>query len=305
MLTALLLAGVTVTLPQTAEVPGTSVRLGAIAQLSGSPDQVALLADLELGYAPAPGYTRLFDRRSIEASLARRLPGVDLTFAGAASCRVAPRTEEIDGATLTAVARGELDRLFAGQEVELSLERGAPDLIVPQGEAGTLLQPVLEGRTLRGGTWTVPVQVLVDGTVYQTAWTHWEVAYWETRTVLARPVRRGQVLSPDFFEERRVRVQGTSLAAPLSPELFGTAIAVRDLPEGAVVTQQDVERPQVVQRGDRLVLEVRRGAIVARTPVIAATSARVGDRITVTTVESGHELRAFILSSELASFRLD
>jgi len=302
----LLLTGVTVTLPAEAEVRGTTIELGAIAQLQGPAEDVARLADFELGYAPGPGYTRLLERDLLQARLASQLPGVKLSWAGSDSCRVAPLTETISGLKMTELARVELSRLFSGEDIELSLERGAQDAIVPAGEQPATLVPVLQGRTLRGGTWSVPIQVLVDGSVYQTVWTSFDVAFWQTRPVLAMPVPRGTALEPAMFEERRVRVHGSSQGGPiLQPSALEAAIAVRDLAAGMAVTATDVQRPMVVQRGDLLTLEVRRGNITARTKVYARTSGRTGERIPVLSQENGREMRALVISSEIVRISLD
>ena len=94
---------VTVTLPTEARVSGMEIRLGDIATISGAdPVQVALVEAVELGYVPAPGYSRLFGREYLVRDVHARIESVEVVFAGAAQCRVYPRTELVRAADLRA-----------------------------------------------------------------------------------------------------------------------------------------------------------------------------------------------------------
>src|SRR5687768_12548967 len=122
LLLALLFGGVTVTLSPQAKVRGTEIALGSIAAVSG--DDAALVArvrELRLGYAPAPGYSRLLAGELLQAELTRTLPGTAVELKGAAACRVLPATEVVGGRAIEAAAKGELLRRLDGRDVELSL----------------------------------------------------------------------------------------------------------------------------------------------------------------------------------------
>ena len=106
---SLLLGTVTVVLPPEANVSGTELRLDAIAKVEGeNPAEVAAISSLHLGYAPAPGYSRLLDAQRLALDIERAAPNVDVVFQGARACRVWPETTSISGAAIEAVAREEL-----------------------------------------------------------------------------------------------------------------------------------------------------------------------------------------------------
>ena len=106
LITMLLQGDVTVTLPMEAHVRGTEVELGEIAEISGADTSVvASLRALELGYAPAPGYSRLFAARKIQEILSRKAPRVRVCFAGQPACRVYPEVTEISGTEIATAAK--------------------------------------------------------------------------------------------------------------------------------------------------------------------------------------------------------
>ena len=87
----LLLAGLTVSLSPQAMVRGTEITLGEIAMISGgTPEEVALVSQVHLGYAPAPGYSRLLQGGLIAQQVRKALPGEALLFMGSTTCRVKP-----------------------------------------------------------------------------------------------------------------------------------------------------------------------------------------------------------------------
>jgi flagella basal body P-ring formation protein FlgA len=295
ILAKVLLSGVTVTLPVEARVQGTEIELGEVAQVAGLDGElVARVRALELGYAPAPGFSRLLTADRIQQLLQRELPGLSICVAGERACRVWPEIEEIQPAEIEAAARAELARAFAQREAAFTLEQFVPLVKIPLGRQGHALQARVPASELSSGVLGVPVEILVDGVRYRTVWTSWRVEVWETRQVLARPVRAGEELAPAFFERARVRVTSDARPAPLVPAQVLGSVAKRDLARGEAVTALDVHRPAAVTLGSTLFLRVKKGAIEARVPALALETGLVGDRIRVRTTESGQELSATV-----------
>jgi flagella basal body P-ring formation protein FlgA len=59
-----------------------------------------------------------------------------------------------------------------------------------------------------------------------------------------------------------------------------------------------VRRAQLVRRGDLVQLQVKKGAVVARSTAIAAEDGMFGERIRVTTASSKRELTAVVVGRE-------
>jgi len=300
-----LLAGVTVTLPVEARVKGTEIELGELCLVAGLDGElVARVRALELGYAPAPGFSRLLTAERIKSELARALPAVEVRVAGERACRVWPEIDAISPGALEAAARAELLRAFAGKEATFTLSEPIASVKVPLGERDRQLSARVSATELHSGIIGVPVEVLVDGLRYRTVWISWRVDIWETRPVLSRPVRAGEELRPELFSRARVQIGRASEPEALDPRQVIGAVAKRDLAVGERVTVQDVHRPAAVTLGTTLFLRVKKGPIEARVSALALETGSVGERIRVKTVEAGQELVATIVGRDLCEISL-
>jgi len=308
MIIELLLAsisGVTVTLPVQAKVRGTEIELREIATVTGADAaEVALVEAVELGYAPAPGYSRVLVAERIRERLRQRLPGVEFEVVGERACRIWPEVVEVPGAELRDAARRELEKAFAGPATTITAQGEIPTVQVPAGTAApNYVARVRKGERASGAV-SVPVEVHVEGVRYRTVWTTWKVEVFEDRSVLARPVRAGQELSPGMFVNKRVRVPAGRKVMPLDRSMVIGAIAKRDLSQGELVTQLDVHRPTIVTLGEPLTLRVTKGPITAQITVQALESGSVGDRIRVRAAETGRELVATVRNRDLCELEL-
>jgi flagella basal body P-ring formation protein FlgA len=309
ILTSIVLAltgGITVTLPAAQSVAGTELELGAVATVTGTDQALVERArKVRLGYAPAPGYSRVLQRDLLAQELRSALGlDVELHMGGATACHVTPLTEDIDGDAVAGEARRAIAAMLTGREVELTLARPVADLVVPAAlEASSLRARPLE-RALRPGRRSVAVDVLVDGAPWRTVWTTWDVAEWTTVPALVTDVARGTTLSAGHFAPKRVPVGAAGAPAPLAASAYGHAVAARDLRAGDVVEDDDVQRVKVLSKGDLVSVEVVKGAITARALGEVQREARVGDRVSVVLRSTGREVTGVVLSRDLVRLRL-
>lgn len=306
MIAALLLTtGVTVSLPETVEVKGTELTVGVIAQVSG--EDAALVARVEavsLGYAPAPGFSRLLNQQHVASDLRRLMPSVEFKLAGAPRCRVTPVVVTVSATQVLEEAGATMRAAFAGADTRITSGGVLRDVVVPAARETFELRASLRERVPRAGSWSVPVEVLVDGAVYRTIWTQWNVEVWERCHVLRRNVRAGQALSYEDFELARVPVGKGRRSNALELEAFGDATALRALAKGEVITERDVKRTVVIKRGDTIGLQVRRGNVTVRTLAVALRDACVGDRLPVRLEKTGKEFMAVVTGPESVELRL-
>ncbi len=287
-------SGVTATLSAEAHVRGTEIELAEIARIAGlDPELVARVGALEIGAAPAPGYSRLLTQERVEDALRRALPGVEVRLEGRA-CRVWPAVAEVGARALEESARAALARAFAERDAAFALHEPLSSVKVPAGGVEPALFARVPAGELASGIIDVPVEIHVDGTRYRTIWTAWQVEVWETRPALARAVRAGEALAPDQFEPRRMKVVQETRPEPLDPIQVRGAVAKRDLAPGELVTSLDVHRPAAVTLGSQLFLRVKKGSIEASVSVVALETGAVGDRVRVKAIDSGKELSAFV-----------
>lgn len=296
---------ISVELPMEAYVIGTEIELGEIADIVGAnPDEVRLIESIELGYAPAPGYSRLLRADRIKNLLARKVPTLKIEMRGQRATRVWPQVVEIPDADVHTVALTELRRTYSKKDATFELASALPKIVVPAGAKSHDLRARVDETRLVSGHISIPVEILVDGAVYRTVWTNWKTEVYETVPVLTQRVRAGETLAPEMFARQRVRLTAGAKAKPLPLERILGAVAARDLAPGEVVTGIDVHRPALVALGDSIFLCVKKGGIEARVPAIAKSAGAAGDRIRVQTIDTRQELTAVVRTRDLAEIVL-
>ncbi|MEY2746155.1 MAG: hypothetical protein RL112_1197 [Planctomycetota bacterium] len=272
----------TIALKPEASVRGATVTLSEVADLSAlAPAEAARLGAIELGGAPAPGWTRRFDRAQVAAAVAAA--GSNAGVAGADSCKAAPATRVVEARELARVAEEALRARFAGLDCEIKATSEPKALVVPEPDdaASFQLKAVLDERASAGGAWTVGVQAWIDGQPWRASFATWEVQQYASQAVLVQPVRRGEAVPAGALELRRVKLAPAGAARGLSAEQAVGALAMRDLAPGAVVGAGDVQRERLVRRGEPIAVEVRKGAVAARSTMLAQEDGSLGDRVKV------------------------
>jgi flagella basal body P-ring formation protein FlgA len=291
-----------VSLRPDAEVRGQTVELGEIADVRcDSPEETQRLAALQLGFSPSPGALRVVKREDVAAAL--RAAGVSAAPAGAAQCRVRPRVETVTGREVEEAARRALSALFAGRDAEISVVRPAADLQVVAPERARELAADLGRREPLPGSFSVPVDVLVDGARAQTAWIALDVKLYERQPVAARDLLRGEALDASAWRLERAPVEAVGLR-PAQPEQLVGATCTRDLQRGARIGESDVRREPLVRSGDVVELEVLRGPIRARSRAVARGQAALGDRVEVQCGESQRRLVGVVVQRGLVRVEL-
>ncbi len=113
--------------------------------------------------------------------------------------------------------------------------------------------------------------------------------------VLNRTIERGEQIAPaDFSIESR----GPGLArGAIDAADAGGMEAARRLPAGTVVRRGDFIRPQVIHRGDQVVVALRSGALSITTAGRALSAGGIGDPVRVISLVSNRTLDAVVEGS--------
>ena len=298
---ALLIGGLTVTLPDAASVKGSEVELVEVAQLSGDPALVALAEDISLGWAPAPGYERTLHAAQVARRVRTALAGVDVTITGAARCKLAPEVQIVPAARIEAAARELLEERAGERELELALLEKIAPISIPVPERTLEVVARLDLALHASGPVQVPIELRVDGMPWRTVWTRWEIGLWAERLVLKRDVQRGETLSSQDLRRERVRLGATTEASSrgLRATALDGAVALRDLVTGSIVAAEDVQRPTAVERGAEVTVELVKGSITARWTGVALGSASIGERLEVSIADGTRTVRAIVVRADL------
>tara|TARA_R110002072_G_scaffold136119_3_gene278003 strand:- start:10125 stop:11057 length:933 start_codon:yes stop_codon:yes gene_type:complete len=305
ILLALTANDVTVTLPEATTVVGTELTVALVADVACDDAVIAKqIGEYGLGYAPAPGYSRLLQAARIQVQLAQAFPEVTLTFAGSTSVRVTPETTRVTVSDLRAEALRALRTHNGSTELEVVPRGSLTDLEVPRANETLTLNARLNDPILRSGNLNVPVEIVIDGVVWRTVWTAWQAGVFAQRPVLKVDVPRGTAITAALVEYQRVEVTTRPAASALKPEDMAHMQATRDLAAGHVVTESDVQRMHVLQRGDLVTLVVKKGRIEARSVATALEAGRIGDRVRVQVKSSGREVWATLVAKDLVEIVL-
>ncbi|MFN7920902.1 MAG: flagellar basal body P-ring formation chaperone FlgA [Bryobacteraceae bacterium] len=145
-------------------------------------------------------------------------------------------------------------------------------------------------RRSSGGTWYVPGAVVAEGRS-QPVWARVRLEFPCERWIAVSALRAGEAIRPG-----RVRVDARGSPDPcgvLAPEeeIVGW-VARRLIGEGQTVTRSTVERPPEVRRGDRVVVESRRGNARLEMQGTAELAGKRGDRVLVRNATTGQRLAA-------------
>jgi len=294
----LIWAGVTITLPAETKVMGTELSLGAVATIEcDDPLVAARVQALSLGYAPAPGFSRVLEAGVLLRQVRQAAPGVEVKFVGAGACRVFPETEMISGDAIENAARAGLAAHLGNRDLgdcTMELVTAIAGIEVPRGKQACSLEVAPQPAKPSAGPALVAVRLIVDGQTYRTAYTTWKVQAWREQPVLLRAVRAGETIDASMVELRRAPIDAALVSNTLdSVQVLGTA-AARELPAGRTLLTGDLVRPTIVKKGDILILIVNSGAVRVRTPVTAQQAGALGDRIKVVVQQSGRELNAVV-----------
>jgi hypothetical protein len=176
------LAGLSVSVSATGWVRGTEIELGELCRLGGADRALVERARvLSLGYAPAPGFSRLVTLARIRDELSRAFPGCAIEITGEGHCLARPEVEELLPAMIEAAARDELQQAFEGIQASFTLAEPLQALTIPRGQGPSTLRATVASGKRTSGTLGVSLEVSVDGRPYRTIWTKWRIDVWETR----------------------------------------------------------------------------------------------------------------------------
>ena len=227
---------VTVHMPEKVECRGVSLRLGDVVRVKGEDAElIAKIEEVDLGYMPAPKFSRAIDQGSVRATLEKAFPETAFSFTGKNKTRVYPKTQIIQAPQIEAAARSIIEPRFEGQDVEFALRAPIKAIEVPLGRTSTEVKGRQGSSTFGTQSQGVAVDILIDGELWRTQWTSWQVVTWQQVPVLTLPVQKGKTLTPAMFRMERRRQALTSAAAPLQPAEVVEAQAKRNLVPGEPV----------------------------------------------------------------------
>jgi flagella basal body P-ring formation protein FlgA len=288
----------TITLLSEAEVVGTVITLGEIAEidyhLSEEEGKARLdLEEINVGRAPLPGNFRQIAIGHIEVRL--RQAGIHpstviLVPPPEGSVKITTATQEVTKGMVTASVLDCLEEQ-TGEEFYIDVEVGdVLPLTVPLGR----LELRLGTLPLRSGSYRVSVGIYVDGQRHRTI---------QVRVGL-QPRKAGTMIHREDVEKV---IPDSSFPGQLFSELEAVVglEAKRTIRKGAPITLDDVTVSVLIQKGDTVIIEAISGVITVKALGIALQSGKLGDWIQVKNTESQKEITARIVGKGIVCLDLE
>ena len=272
-------AAITVAVRAEAKIRGPWLSLGDIAEVSGdSRERVKMLKELNLGDAPAPGTTWLMNPALLEPKLAAsKADFSDIAWSVPSSFKISTLFQRISGKQIGEIAQEYLARLSVG--ANLSLVDLPEDLQAPVGKLELI--PELSGAIRYNVPTTVHVAVRTDGVGFVKVPVQFEVKRYLDVVVAAVNLNAGDILSEQSV--RLEKMDAGKLAAGYITEVdkvIGLQLRFAMTP-GLVLTERNVKRPIIVQRGEIIQLRARIGELEVAANGVALGAGAAGDLIKV------------------------
>ncbi|MCA8975839.1 MAG: flagellar basal body P-ring formation protein FlgA [Planctomycetes bacterium] len=289
------------------------IRTGAI--IRGNDVRISELCDitpinghtLEIGnivFAPTPssGHARTITRAEIVQALAAAGHDVGkLTFAGPNEIVVQPVRSEIPTTELLETASAALQALLTveGGDVEIEAPTRMRRYDAPPGRIRReLIARVRTGRTAPSSA-VVDVEVLVDGQRCINIPIQFKLQRYQMLLKTVGVIRKGTALGPQNLTiAREPLAQATGLYLARFENVLGME-AARNLQSNSRITLGDIQPPAVIHRGDIVTVVLTKGRVKVTAKAMANHDAPMGERITLTNMQSRGSLTGVVAAPGL------
>ncbi len=281
------------------------VLLSDVAELHGPKTETDRFAKLEICPAPAAGKPRYVTPAGVR--LAARLAGVALqpdALVGAAQVEIVANWTELASDELVEQAQrwilAQAEELGDRMMLERALKPDALPLLDGAGPAEFEFAFVSRSRT--AGTVQVKITVRQGVTVVGERVASFRVRRFGKQLRLLTDVRRGESIKPTQLLE----VDGEWTALGGTPVLafadVDGMVAARDLAAGLALTREQLEAPQLAERGDTVQLVMRSGSIEIVLMGTAQRAGRKGEVVPVLNPSTQKVISAQLVSRNAAGY---
>ena len=280
-----------------AEVAGSQVQLGDVAEISGVPaEEVEQFARVPVCASPLPGASKLIKADYLVARARQQSVPIDgMTIEGAGSVNVTSLagntlTSELLVQQLEEYIRGEMP--WSYDEAEILCHPAGRPLKLPAGKMEVAIRHQSEYPFVGEGVF--PAVVTLDGRRVRSLFLKATVEVYKPVMVAREHIARGSALSGERVAGQTVALSTLRGGYFLERDALAALQARRDIVPGTVIAAEMVERPLLVRRGDDVMLKYNTSRIEVAVKMRARATGRLGDMIAVENRSSRKVLSAVV-----------
>ena len=213
--------------------------------------------------------------------------------------REKPTTQELTAELFQGAIHRYLEQAWSQKvkTITVAVLDPAEPIVVPSGIIEFQVLPTGSDDGL--GRRVFPVSVAVGGKAWKTIQVLADVSAMIEAIVPTRLLKTEELIDGADLKSTRIRVhQWNHPFVTDRDEVIGKS-AARPLPPDTPLRSTFVKLPLIVKKGDRVLIEARRGGLSIQTYGITKTSGQVGQTIMVANLDSGRELRAKVVAPSL------
>ena len=310
--------GADIALHKEVTISNPTVTIGIIADIQSEDKPFSQqLSKIEIERAPVVGYTRIFTVNDIKFRLRQhKIDLSEITFVGHEHVAVSTKGIEITPEQLLNFASkyiqehlladkagvGEVSATSLYDRTSIELAAKPIKLTIPDGEVSFRV-PAKANIRLSQHT-SIPIQVILDGKTYRTLILSLKIKLLKKVIVAAKAIPKDKHLSEaDICMEERniIPVLGSALVD--KSDTYGKR-AKRRIQQGAILTDELIETPPLIFRGDRVTILVESSHLKVATVGIAKEDGYEGKIIRVQNISSKKIITAKVINEKLVRVEL-
>lgn len=183
------------------------------------------------------------------------------------------------------------------KSVQVAVIEPSGPVKIPIGVVELRLLPAASEGAM--GRRSVSLHIVVDGKVWNTMDVLVDLAAQVDVVVPNRVLKADEIIEGDDLTMARVVTYDLKHSFLTDPEMVQGKSAARPLQPNIPLRQSFLKAPILVKKGDRVMIEAKRGGLSIQTSGITKGSGQVGQTVMVANLESGRELRAKIIAPGL------
>ena len=293
--------GVVVAVPSEIRVDGAQLTLGELAEITGEEEErIAVLRQIKLGSAPAPGSSLVLSRDMLGVRLAAS--GVDLsgiTWQVPDSITIISDGQVVSRQLLVGKAIDSIQSLSGvpkgSPDLTITLEGNPQDIVVPKGKADITIS--LPSGIRYTGVTTAQAVISVNGKLAAKIPLRFDVKLYRQVVVAARPLGIKEVLTADALRYERMDVGRLSGGYYTQLDKLAGLAVRRAVTPGTPITDLMLEKPVIIKRGKTVSIVARIGDLEVSAAGQAMQDGVEGQFIRVKNTSSGRMVSGKVIDA--------